>query len=98
MLDFYTRPGTMTWGGEHARVLDAVPRDLAGMTRVVQGLLLHEHWAPAYGVRLSDERKSQSHIRPASLMLDRLLADDGRPVSVARAGDARLVGGCRHFT
>jgi hypothetical protein len=98
MLDFYTRPGTMTSGGEHARMLDAVPRDLAGMARVVQGLLLHEHWAPAYGVTLSDERRSQSHIRPASLMLDRLLADDGRPLPVARPVDARLVGVCRHFT
>jgi hypothetical protein len=64
----------MTSGGEHARVLDAVPRDLAGMIRVVQGLLLHEHWAPAYGVRLSAERKSQCHIRPGSLMLDRVPA------------------------
>src|SRR3984893_6831406 len=98
MLDFYTRPGTMTWGGEHARVLDAVPRDLAGMTRVVQGLLLHEHWAPAYGVRLSDNRRSQSHIRPASLMLDHVRAESGGPLSVAGAVDARLEGVCRHFT
>jgi hypothetical protein len=64
----------------------------------MQGLLLHEHWAPAYGVTLSDERRSQSQIRPASLMLDRLLADDGRPLPVARPVDARLVGVCRHFT
>ena len=98
MLDFYTRPAVMTSGGEHARMLDAVPRDLAGMARVVQGLLLHEHWAPAYGVKLSDERRSESHIRPASLMLDRLLAHDGRPLSVARPVDTRLVGVCRHFT
>ena len=98
MLDFYRRPATMTSGGEHARMLDTVPRDLAGMTRVVQGLLLHEHWAPAYGVTLSAERKGQSHIRPASLMLDRLLSGDGRPLSVARPVDARLVGVCRHFT
>ena len=84
MLDFYTRPAIMTSGGEHERMLDAVPRDLAGMTRVAQGLLLHEHWAPAYGMPLSDERKGQSHIRPASLMLDRLLSDDGRPLSGCR--------------
>ncbi len=79
-------------------MLDAVPRDLAGMARVVHGLLLHEHWAPAYGVTLSDERRRQSHIRPASLMLDRLLADDGQPLPVARPVESRLVGVCRHFT
>src|SRR5205809_6535377 len=98
MLDFYRRPATMTSGGEYARTLDAVPRDLAGMTRVVQGLLLHEHWAPAYGVTLPDKRRSESHIRPASRMLDRLLAIDDRPLSGARPVDARLVGVCRHST
>jgi hypothetical protein len=98
MLDFYTRPAVMTSGGEHARMLDVVPRDLAGMIRVVQGLLLHEHWAPAYGVTLPDKRRSESHIRPASLMLDRLLSIDDRPLSVARPVDGRLVGVCRHFT
>ena len=98
MLDFYRRPATMTSGGEHARMLDAVPRDLAGMTRVVQGLLLHEHWAPAYGVTLPDKRRSESHIRPASRMLDRLLSIDDRPLTAARPVDARLVGVCRHFT
>lgn len=98
VLDFYRRPAMMTSGGGHACMLDAVPRDQAGMARVVQGLLLHEHWAPAYGVTLSDERRRESHIRPASLMLDRLLADDGQPLSVARPVEARLVGVCRHFT
>jgi len=98
VLEFYRRPAAMTSSGEHARMLDAVPRDLAKMARVVQGLLLHEHWAPAYGVTLSDERRRGSHIRAASLMLDRLLADDGRPLSIARPVEARLVGVCRHFT
>src|SRR5437016_13334953 len=97
MLDFYRRPATMTSGGEHARMLDAVPRDLAGMTRVVQGLLLHEHWSPAYGVTLPDKRKSEWPIRPASRMLDRLLSVGDRPLTAARPGDPCLAGGSPHF-
>ena len=31
-------------------------------------------------------------------MLDRLLAQDGQPLGVARPVDDRLVGVCRHFT
>jgi hypothetical protein len=77
---------------------DALPRDVAALARAVQGLLLHEHWAPAYGVALSNERRSASHIRPVERMLDRLLAQNGQPLSVARPVDARLVGVCRHFT
>ena len=55
VLDFYTQPSTMTSAGSHSRRFDGLPRDVPGLVRVVQGLLLHEHWAPAYGAKLSDE-------------------------------------------
>src|SRR5215208_6376273 len=98
ILDFYTRPAEMTSGCGHAPMFDDLPHGMAALARVVQGLLLHEHWAAAYGVALSDERRSESHIRPTKRMLDRLLAHDGRPLSVGRPVEARLVGVCRHFT
>lgn len=98
ILDFYAHPTTMTFGGRYAPMFDRLPHDVASLTRVVQGLLLHEHAAPAYGVALSDERKSESHIRPVARMLDRLLAHDAQQLSVARPVDERLVGICRHFT
>src|SRR5438445_12579479 len=98
MLDFYRRPATMTSGGEHARMLDAVPRDLAGTTRVVQGLLLHEHWPPAYGVTLPDKRRSESHMRPASRRLDPRLSVEDRARTAAPPAGARLAGLCRPFT
>lgn len=79
-------------------MFDALPNDVAALARVVQGLMLHEHAAPFYGVVLADERRRQSHIRPVGRMLDRLFALDGQPLSVARPVEARLVGNCRHFT
>ncbi len=98
ILDFYLRPAAMTSSCRHAPVFDELPRDVAALARVAQGLLLHEHAAPLYGVALADERRSQSHIRAVERMLDCLLALDGRPLSVARPVEARLVGVCRHFT
>jgi hypothetical protein len=98
ILDFYTRPAAMTSSCRHAPMFDVLPRDVAALARVVQGLMLHEHAAPLYGVVLADEHRSQSHIRPVERMLDRLLALDGRPLSVARPVEARLVRVCRHFT
>jgi Transglutaminase-like superfamily len=98
ILDFYTRPAAMTSGGEHAPLFDALPCDAAALAHVVQGLLLHQHWAPAYGIALSDKRRREPHIRPTKRMLDRLLARDGQALSVGRPVDARLVGVCRHFT
>jgi hypothetical protein len=95
---FYTQPALMTSAGARAPLFDGLPREVAGLARVVQGLLLHEHLAPAYGVTLSNARKAQSHIRPVERMLDCLLAEDDRPLADARTVDARLVGVCRHFT
>ncbi|WP_438041783.1 transglutaminase-like domain-containing protein [Sorangium sp. So ce128] len=98
ILDFYTRPAAMTSGGAHAPRFDELPGDVASLVRVVQGLLLHVHWAQAYGVELSDERRAESHLRPTDRMLDRLFAHDDRPLSAARPLDTRLVGSCRDFT
>ena len=57
VLDFYTRPTAMTSAGAYAPMFDGLPRHLAALAGIVQGLLLHEHWAPTYGVTLSDERE-----------------------------------------
>lgn len=98
VLDFYTGPAVMTSAGGYASLFDGLPRDVAALAHVVQGLLLHEHAAPLYGIALADERRSQSHIRLVERMLDRLLALDSRPLSAARPVEARVVGVCRHFT
>lgn len=99
IFDFYTRSETMTSACGHTALFDGLPGDVATLARVVQGLLLHEHLAaPAYGVELTAQRRGESHIRPAAGRLDRLLAQDGRPLSTARPVDERLVGTCRDFT
>jgi hypothetical protein len=98
ILDFYTQPATMTTLGPYAPLVDSLPDDVAGLVRTVQGLLLHGHWAPAYGVTLSDERRSQTHTRPAAQMVDCLLAQDQRPLTTVRSLEERIVGTCRNFT
>jgi len=97
-LDYYLQPGTMTALGDHADRVQALPADVPGLIRVVQGLLVHEFFGTVYGLTISAERASESHLRPVAAMLDRLLALDARPLEVARAPGARLVGVCRNFT
>jgi hypothetical protein len=64
----------------------------------VQGVTLHEYVAgDLYGFRIPDARKRESHIRSAEELLNRILALDARPLSVARPVDKRLIGVCRHF-
>ncbi len=97
-LEYYVRPGRMTDAGPLAHLFDGLPRDIGELAGVIQGLLLHEHWSAAYGVSLTDERRAESQIRPVAQMLDRLLALDARPLSVARTLDKRLIGICRHIS
>ena len=92
ILDYYAEPTWMTEPGEHAALLAALPADPAELARRIQGLLLHEHWAPAYGQTLSAERRSESQIRPVAQMLERLGGVEPRAV------EQRLVGVCRHFS
>jgi Transglutaminase-like superfamily len=97
MLGFYMRPAAMTSGGEYAAMLAALPNDIGALVRIVQGLALHEYMASAYGVTIPEQRRSESHIRRIDRMLDRLLAEDARPLTVARPPQKRLVGVCHHF-
>lgn len=96
-LDFYAQPAVMTSAGAYGPSLDRLPRAIADLVSAVQGLLLHEQWATAYGVTLSDERRRGSQIRPTAQMLGHLLDRDDRPLTTARSVDSRLVGVCRHF-
>jgi hypothetical protein len=68
-----------------------LPRDAGALAETVQGLLSHQHIAPAYGVTLNRDQQAQSHVRAVEKIL-------GQPLSTARATTERQVGVCRHFT
>lgn len=97
-LGFYSQPGPMTTPGQYARLLEPLPRDIAGLAAIGQGLLIHEHMAQGYGVTLSEEDRASVHVRPAAELLAQIVARDSRPLDVAREPAARLPGNCRHFT
>jgi hypothetical protein len=97
-FDWYRRPIAMSDPGRHAALFEGLPRDTGALAETVQGLLIHQHIAPAYGVTLSRDQQAQSHVRAVEKILDDIVTRDGRPLSAARATDERQVGVCRHFT
>jgi Transglutaminase-like superfamily len=96
MQDFYAHPGPMTSAGAHD--LTRTPGHPADVARMIQGLVIHEFMAPAYGVSVSPARSAESHIRHVDAMLDRIFALDPSPLTVARPPEQRLVGVCHHFS
>jgi hypothetical protein len=98
ILDFYATPGPMTSGGKYSALLKELPNDVRALVRVVQGLTVHEYVAlDFYGFAIPGKRREESHIRLLEGMLDRLLAMDAQPLSVARPVEKRIVGVCHHF-
>jgi hypothetical protein len=97
-FDRYTRSIAMSDPGRHAALFNELPRDPSALAKTVQGLLIHQHIAPAYGVTLSRDQQAQPHVRAVEKILDDILTRDGRPLSAERATNERQVGVCRHFT
>ncbi len=97
-LAYYAAPGVMTDPREHAPLFADLPRDLASLCKIVQGVLIHIFWAERYGVQLPDERKTEVQIRSVARKLTRILELDPRPLTEARSLDKKLVGNCRDFT
>jgi hypothetical protein len=94
ILDFYREPVDLSSIGAHASKVANLPRDPAGLARVVQGLLIHEHMGDMYGVKFTAEQHAQAHVRPVAAMLG---AIDSRPLTEARAPGERFVCVCRSF-
>jgi hypothetical protein len=86
----YLQPAVMTAPGQHQPLLADLPQGIASLAAVAHGLLIHEHITGPYGVTLTDERRASVHVRPVAGLLARMMAEDGRPLTVAREPASRL--------
>jgi transglutaminase superfamily protein len=96
--DFYTRQGRMTDAGAMDALLKDAPSDIPGMVAFIQNVLMHMHWAGAYGVQLTPERRDESNLRSLKDMLTSIKRQDDRPLSATRTAEQHGVGVCRHFS
>ena len=94
----YLQPQVMTAPGKYQPLLAELPPGIADLAAVAHGLLIHEHIAGAYGATLTQQRRASVHVRPVAGLLGRMIAEDSRPLTVAREPAHRLPGNCRHFT
>ena len=94
---WYAEPGPLTRFERNSERLPVVPDDLGELCRLVQGLLIHGHWAQAYGIEPAQVRQDEMQMRTAQAMLDRILELDGGDLAMARPPERRLFGTCRDF-
>jgi hypothetical protein len=97
--DYYRSHGTMTAPGANAAALHALPRDIASLCTVVQGVLIHRDIAPwLYDLKLSNEQRDVANVRPVVEMLSQIRTLDERPLTETREPGRRLPCVCRHFS
>jgi hypothetical protein len=96
--EFYASHSTITDPGRYATLFDNLPHDLAGISRIAQGLVYH-YVADQYvfGYCPPPERMPEIDTRYMEAILGRLMEMDDRPLTEARAYENRLVGCCRDF-
>jgi hypothetical protein len=97
--DYYKGEGPMTALEAQAAEFSAMPRDIAALCEVVQGVLIHRDIAPwLYDLKLSEEQRNDANIRPLAQMLTRIHALDARAITSARESGTRMPAVCRHFS
>ncbi len=97
--EYYKGNGPMTAPGPHAAEFSALPKDIAALCEVIQGVLIHRDMAPfLYNLNLSEEQRDDGNIRPIAQMRTRIGALDPRPLTIAREPAHRLPSVCRHFS
>ena len=96
-LAYYAIHSPYTDPGEHAALYADLPRDIAGLCRVVQGLVIHYRGADMFGHTIPRERVCEIDTRDASKMLARLVEMDPLPLTEPRDPNNCLVGCCRDF-
>ena len=99
MTEYYAAPGPMTdLSASPPEVFDGLPSEPRALCRTVQGLLVHEFWAHAYGFDVPVSRLDSFHARSAAEMTEHIIELNPAPLAVERPVEQRMVGNCRYFS
>jgi len=97
-LDYYAGHGVMTDPKENGFLFEGLSIEVSALCQVVQGVLIHLHWADRLGVKLSEQRKNEANIRQVAERLKGIWKMSDQPLTVSRPLEKRQVGTCRDFS
>jgi Transglutaminase-like superfamily len=97
--DYYSQQSAMSNPGYHRALFAELQNDVRSLAQIIHGLGIYDVVAKDfYGYDLSEERRSEIHIRSMEKRLERIMALEDRPLSVARPPDKRIAGRCNSYT
>ena len=96
--DYYARQSAMSDPGHHRALFAELQNDVGSLARIIHGLGIYDVVAKDfYDFDLSDERRREIYIRSMEKRLDRIMALEDCPLSVARPPDKRIAGRCNSY-
>jgi Transglutaminase-like superfamily len=97
--DFYLRHGPMNGASNASPTLRDLPRGIASLCKIVQGILIHRDIAPwLYELKLSGEQRDLANVRPVASMIAEIERRSARSLQETRAPAARMPCVCSHFS
>ncbi len=97
LASYYARQSPITNPGDYTELYEDLPNDVAGLCKVVQGLIIHYRGAELFHYTIPDERLPEIDTRYVPKMLARIRELDNRSLTEERPPEKRLVGCCRDF-
>lgn len=95
---FYASHSEITDPGKTLFLFDGVSDDISQICHLIQGFMLHIHWAESYGISVSKERRQEEDLRKVERQL-RLVADRSTEENcLSLPLNKRILGTCRDFS
>jgi hypothetical protein len=92
----WTAHSAMSDPAEYAQALARLPGGVGAMSRIVQGVLVHSDWLPAYGLEEGGKAISRRTL-PVAERLGDIFERDARPLDERRPPAKRSPATCRDF-
>ena len=95
---FYAAQGQISDPGPYTALFDDLPSDIPELVKVIQGLMLHLHWATRLGVSLNRIRREEANLRTIHDRLAKIIELEDAPLTTQRLLTKKSVGTCRDFS
>ncbi len=98
ILDFYACHSPMSDPGEASALIEPLPRDVAGLAHVIQGLGIYDVVArDFYDFEPPPHRANEIQMRRIADRVARIMELDEQPLHIARDPEHRVLGRCNSF-
>ncbi len=97
-LIYYIEQSKYSSPGKYSNYFDNLPELIKEISEIVHGLIVHqEDTEEFYKFKIPDNKKLQPNTRYIENILETIIANDNRPLSIKRKPQDRFIGTCRDF-